>query len=121
MRTARTYAVVFWLLWLVIAAMLSRGGDRSDWVAIAASLGSYVVPVICYLWCKADSAARAARVPAGAIPLMAVLVPIGWAYYLFATRPLLRATAVVLGTVVAALGILAMAQVLLSAGQDVAT
>jgi hypothetical protein len=121
LRTARSYVAIFWLIWLIIAALLSRGPMGSDRFAAAAGLGSVVLPVVCYLWCKADCAARTVRPPPGAIPLMAVLVPVGWAYYLFATRPPLKALGVVVGTVAATLTVLVIAQMIFGAGRHVAT
>ena len=121
MTAARTYVVVFWLLWVVIAAAVSRGPLGSDAFALGAGLGSVALPVICFLWCKADSAARTVHAPPGAIPLMVVLLPVGWAYYLLATRPPLRAVAVVVGTVVAAAAVLVIAQAIFGAGGHVAT
>jgi hypothetical protein len=52
---------------------------------------------------------------------MVVLLPVGWAYYLLATRPPLRAVAVVVGTVVAAAAVLVIAQAIFGAGGHVAT
>ena len=117
----RTYVVLLWLLWVVAATAALRGPLHSHSFALASGLGSFVLPVICYLWCKVDCAARTVQAPPGAIPLMAVLLPVGWAYYLFATRSPLRAVAVVVGTLVGTVAVLAIAQVLFSVGGNVAT
>jgi hypothetical protein len=121
LRLARTYVALFWLLWLLIAVAFSRGPPGSSAFAIAAGLGSVAMPILCYLWCKADSSARGVKPPPGAIPLMVLLLPIGWAYYVLATRPLFRAALVVLGTVLGALVILGLAQALLESTAHVAT
>lgn len=117
MRTARFYVAVFWLVWLVIAVAQSQGFFG---FVLAFCLGSFALPIVCYLWCKADCAARAVQAPNGAIPMILVLLPIGWAYYLFSTRPRSRAWVTVAGTVVLATIVLVIAHVVLgSAGHAV--
>ena len=121
MRAARSYVFLFWLIWVALAAALSRGPPGSDKFALAGGLGGVLLPIVCYLWCKADCAARAVRAPPGAVPLMAVLPAIGWAYYLFATRRPLKALTVIVGTLVVALTILGVAKVTLGVAAHVAT
>ena len=118
MRAARFYVAVFWLVWLAIAFAQSQG---TFGFVVAFCLGSFVLPIVCYLWCKADSAARAVPAPQGAIPMMLVLLPIGWAYYLFGTRPRVRALVVIAGTVVLATIVLVIARVVLGSASHVAT
>lgn len=112
MRGSRLYATLFWVLWAVIALLTGGMESRSNHYAIAASLGVYVLPIVVYSWCKADAAARSVQPPPGAIPMLAVLLPLGWVYYICATRSPLRACGSIIGTVIAALGILAAASAL---------
>jgi hypothetical protein len=114
MRSSRLYAALFWVIWIVIALLTQATHMRSDRIAIAGGLGMYVLPVILYAWCKADAAARSVQPPPGAIPLLAVLLPVGWAYYVFATRSPLRAVGVIIGGILAASGIMAVSSALLS-------
>jgi hypothetical protein len=100
-RAVRSYVLLFWLTWVALALALCLKPNG----ALVAGFGFVLLPVICYLWCKADSAARAVRAPPGAVPLMAVAPVIGWAYYLFGTRPPLKALTVVVSTLVVAVGI----------------
>jgi len=102
---ALRYVIAFWLLWAVLVTLTAGESPHSENIAVASGLGTVVLPIIAYLWCKADSAARAVNPPPGAIPLLAVLVPIGWLYYLFATRSPLRAASVVISTLVGAFGL----------------
>ena len=118
MRGARFYVVVFWLVWLAIAAAESQGRFG---LVLAFCLGSFVLPIVCYLWCKSDCAARAAEAPPGAIPMILVLLPIGWAYYLFKTRPPIKALLVVAGTVALATIVLVIVQLSLGSPGHVAT
>jgi hypothetical protein len=114
MRSSRLYAALFWVFWLIVALLTQATHLCSDRFAIAGGLGMYVLPVILYGWCKADAAARSVQPSPGAIPLLAVLLPVGWAYYVFATRSPLRAVGVVIGGILAALGIMAVSSALLS-------
>lgn len=73
MSPALRYVVAFWLLWAVIVTLTAGESAHSKNIAVASGLGTVALPIIAYLWCKADSAARAVSPPPGAIPLIAVL------------------------------------------------
>ena len=113
MRRPRLYSVLFWFLWVVICLLAQGRRSQSSHFAIAAALGTYVLPIVLYSWCKADSSARAVQPPPGAIPLLAVLLPLGWAYYVCGTRSPLRAFALIVGAAATALGIMGAIGVLL--------
>ena len=104
-RRARLYALLFWIYWSVIVLLARPDGPASDGFIIARGVGTFVVPILLYLWCKADSSARSVQPPSGATPLLAALFPVGWAYYLLATRPFLRAIGVIVGSLVFAAGL----------------
>ena len=105
MRGARLYSLLFWILWGVISLVVRPDDRDSPGSVIAGFLGSFVAPILLYMWCKADAAARSVQPPPGAIPLLAVLLPVGWAYYIFATRSLLRAIGVIVCSILFAGGI----------------
>ena len=109
MRGSRSYSVLFWIVWTVTILLAQAGQvDGSEYRAMAAGLSMSVLPVTVYSWCKADAAARSVQPPPGAIPLLAVLLPLGWAYYVFATRPPLRAFGLIIGAALVSTGILAV-------------
>lgn len=105
MRGARLYSLLFWISWGVISLVAQPEDRDSSGFAIATFLGSFVIPILLYMWCKADAAARSVQPPPGAIPLLAVLFPVGWVYYIFATRSFLRAVGVIVSCILLAAGI----------------
>ncbi len=82
----------FWLL--AIAVLYALGGfllgisGSAAYESEVAFTGIVVFPlyVLTYLWMKADAQERSSASPPGAIPLVAVLLPIAVPYYLIATR-----------------------------------
>jgi hypothetical protein len=112
MRRSRLYAALFWTVWIAICLLAQPTDILSERAAIAAALRTCALPVISYLWCKEDAAARSVQPPPGAIPLLAVLVPVGLAYYVVATRSALRACGVIIGAVFVTLGVTAGGELL---------
>jgi hypothetical protein len=109
LSTANRYILLALCMGLAISFLLTGFDLDRDHMAIAVLLGSCLLPVVTYLWIKADSAARAVKPPPGAIPLLVILLPIGWAYYVFATRRPMRASLTVLLGVVIGIGLLTVA------------
>jgi hypothetical protein len=116
MRRNRLYAALFWAVWIAICLLAQPTDVHSQRAAIATALRICVLPVISYLWCKEDAAARSVQPPPGAIPLLAVLVPVGLAYYVIATRSALRACGVIIGAVFVTLGVTAGGEFLRGSG-----
>lgn len=105
MRRARLYAILSGVLCGISVTLPQGANVQSARFAMSAGLSMYVLPVILYLWCKADAATRSATPPPGAIPLLAVLAPVGWIYYMFGTRRPLRAFATIFTVTVAMVAI----------------
>jgi hypothetical protein len=118
--TARTYVIPFLLLWVVMAIAVSPEPPPIPCFsplapASAASFCRYLLSLVQSRLCCQDCS----RSPGGHSPNGRAL-PVGWAYYLFATRPPLRAVAVVVETAVGVMLVFAVTKLLFSAGGYVA-
>lgn len=56
MRGPRLYSLLFWILWGVMSLMVRPDDRNSPEFVIATGMGSFVFPILLYMWCKADAA-----------------------------------------------------------------
>jgi hypothetical protein len=56
MRGPRLYSLLFWILWGVMSLMVRPDDRNSPEFVIATGIGSFVFPILLYMWCKADAA-----------------------------------------------------------------
>ena len=81
-----------WLLAIVVLYALGgfvtgiSGSEAYELEVAFATIVVFPLYVFTYLWMKADAEERSIASPPGAIPLVAVLLPIAVPYYLVATR-----------------------------------
>jgi hypothetical protein len=111
MRGVRLYSVLFWVIWSLLSILRGTGEQESDGFVVARGIGALVIPIVLYLWCKADAAVRTVHAPPGAIPLLAVAPFLGWAYYIAGTRRPLRAFGIIACSLLLGAGIAAAAGV----------
>lgn len=100
MRRTHLYALLSIVLYAFVLVLRQGADVQSGRFAIAAGLSIFVLPVILYLWCKVDATTRSVTPPPGAIPLLAVLAPVGWIYYLLGTRRPVRALTTIFAVIV---------------------
>ena len=100
MRRTHLYALLSVVLCAVVLALRQGADVQSGRFAISAGSSLFVLPVTLYLWCKVDATTRSVTPPPGAIPLLAVLAPVGWIYYLLGTRRPLQALTTIFAVIV---------------------
>lgn len=105
MRRTHLYAILSGSLYAISIAFAQGAPVQSGRFAMSAGLLMYVIPVLLYLWCKADTRTRSVMPPPGAVSLLAVLAPIGWIYYIFGTRRPLRALTTISAVIIIVLAI----------------
>lgn len=87
MVRARSWVIAIVLLYALGGLVAgSFGVEDFDLQMVAASLITYPLYVLTYLWMKADARERGLDSPAGAIPLVVCLFPVAVTYHLAATR-----------------------------------
>ena len=83
--SSRSWLIAIALLLLAAGAAsgyLSHGAGNRDVYAFTA----WPLYLLTFRWMKADARSRSVHPPPGAIPMIALLLPIAVPYYLFATR-----------------------------------
>ena len=78
-------AILAVVLVTAVSAGYLYGGDLGIRTSIYA-LSAFPIYVLIYLWMKSDARSRSSVAPAGATPLIPVLLPLAVPYYLLRTR-----------------------------------